>query len=83
MIRMMRHRRVLQIGLYGVIAAFVLTSVFVGTMGGGSDRTDAVASVNGEPIPVERYQRRYEEYTRVSKALKDLIVTVGRVGTTR
>jgi peptidyl-prolyl cis-trans isomerase D len=45
-----------------VIAAFVLTSVFVGTMRGGSDRTDAVASVNGEAISLERYQRRYQAY---------------------
>ena len=59
---MRRYRRALQIGLLVVIAAFVLTSVFVGTMGGGSDRTDAVASVNGEAIPLERYQRRYQAY---------------------
>jgi peptidyl-prolyl cis-trans isomerase D len=59
---MRRYRRMLQIGLLLVIAAFVLTSVFVGTMGGGSDRTDAVASVNGETIPLERYQRRYQAY---------------------
>jgi peptidyl-prolyl cis-trans isomerase D len=59
---MRRYRRMLQIGLLLVIAAFVLTSVFVGTMGGSSDRTDAVASVNGESIPLERYQRRYQAY---------------------
>jgi peptidyl-prolyl cis-trans isomerase D len=59
---MRRYRRMLQIGLLLVIAAFVLTSVFVGTMGGGDDRTDAVASVNGEAIPLERYQRRYQAY---------------------
>jgi peptidyl-prolyl cis-trans isomerase D len=59
---MRRYRRMLQVGLLLVIAAFVLTSVFVGTMGGGSDRTDAVASVNGEAIPLERYQRRYQAY---------------------
>jgi peptidyl-prolyl cis-trans isomerase D len=52
----------LQIGLLLVIAAFVLTSVFVGTMRDGSDRADAVASVNGEAIPLERYQRRYQAY---------------------
>jgi hypothetical protein len=33
---MRRYRRMLQIGLLVVIAAFVLTSVFVGTMRGGS-----------------------------------------------
>jgi peptidyl-prolyl cis-trans isomerase D len=59
---MRRYRLMLQIGLGLVIAAFVLTSVFVGTMSGRGDRTDAVASVNGEAIPVERYQRRYQAY---------------------
>jgi len=59
---MRRYRRILQIGLLVVIAAFVLTSVFVGTMRGGPDRSDAVASVNGETIPLERYQRRYQAY---------------------
>ena len=59
---MRRYRRMLQVGLLLVIAAFVLTSVFVGTMSGRGDRTDAVASVNGEDIPVERYQRRYQAY---------------------
>jgi peptidyl-prolyl cis-trans isomerase D len=59
---MRRYRRMLQIGLLVVIAAFVLTSVFVGTMSGRGDRTDAVASVNGEDIPAERYQRRYQAY---------------------
>ena len=59
---MRRYRRLLQIGLLAVIAAFVLTSVFVGTMRGGPDRADAVASVNGEAIPLERYQRRYQAY---------------------
>ena len=59
---MRRYRRMLQIGLLLVIAAFVLTSVFVGTMSSSSDRTDAVASVNGEAIPLERYQRRYQAY---------------------
>jgi peptidyl-prolyl cis-trans isomerase D len=59
---MRRYRRMLQIGLLLVIAAFVLTSVYVGTMGGGSDRPDAVASVNGEAIPLERYERRYQAY---------------------
>jgi len=59
---MRRYRRLLQIGLLVVIAAFVLTSIFVGTMRGGAERSDAVASVNGEVIPVERYQRRYQAY---------------------
>ena len=59
---MRRYRRVLQVGLLLVIAAFVLTSVFVGTMGNSAERADAVASVNGETIPLERYQRRYQAY---------------------
>ena len=59
---MRRYRRLLQVGLLLVIAAFVLTSIFVGTMGNGAERADAVASVNGETIPLERYQRRYQAY---------------------
>jgi peptidyl-prolyl cis-trans isomerase D len=60
---MRRYRRMLQIGLLLVIAAFVLTSVYVGSMSGGAgNRGDAVATVNGEAIPVERYQRRYQAY---------------------
>jgi peptidyl-prolyl cis-trans isomerase D len=59
---MRRYRRLLQIGLLLVIAAFVLTSIFVGTMSNGPERADAVASVNGEAIPLERYQRRYQAY---------------------
>ena len=58
-----RYRRVLQIGLLVVIAAFVLTSVYVGSMSGGArNRGDSVATVNGESIPVDRYQRRYQAY---------------------
>ena len=38
---MRRYRRLLQIGLLLVIAAFVLTSVVVGSMSGGADRPDA------------------------------------------
>ena len=59
---MRRYPRLLLFGLLLVIGAFVLTSVFVGAMGGDGERTDAVASVNGEAIPVERYQRRYQAY---------------------
>jgi peptidyl-prolyl cis-trans isomerase D len=59
---MRRYRRLLQVGLLLVIAAFVLTSVFVGTMSNSAERADAVASVNGETIPLERYQRRYQAY---------------------
>jgi peptidyl-prolyl cis-trans isomerase D len=63
---MRRYRRSLQVGLLLVIAAFV-ASLFV--FGVGSDGRDAgprdsVASVNSEPIPMERYQRRYGEYVQ-------------------
>jgi len=64
MITMMRrYRRALQIGLLIIIAAFVATSVFV--FGQGSLRGDSgtsVATVNGEPITLERYQRRYQNF---------------------
>src|SRR5712691_9314877 len=62
---MRRYRRVLQVGLLVVIAAFVITSVVVSgsnTFRGGSVAADAVATVNGESIPTERYQRRYQAY---------------------
>ncbi|MEX2146091.1 MAG: peptidylprolyl isomerase [Candidatus Rokuibacteriota bacterium] len=61
---MRRHRKLLQIGLLLVIAAFVLSSVYIGSLSGGDGaaRADAVAIVNGEVIPAERYQRRYEVY---------------------
>ena len=61
---MRRFRRALQIGLLVVIAAFV-ASLFVfgaGNMGGDDGGRDWVARVNGEAIPVERYQRRYQNY---------------------
>ena len=60
---MRRYSKALRVGLLAVIAAFVLTSVYVGSMSGGArNRGDAVATVNGEAIPVERYQRRYQAY---------------------
>ncbi|HUF93421.1 MAG TPA: peptidylprolyl isomerase [Candidatus Limnocylindria bacterium] len=61
---MRRNRKLLQIGLLLVIAAFVLSSVYIGSLSGGDGaaRADAVAVVNGEVIPAERYQRRYEVY---------------------
>jgi peptidyl-prolyl cis-trans isomerase D len=65
MITMMRrYRRVLQVGLLVVIAAFVITSVVVSgsnTFRGDVPR-DSVATVNGESIPTDRYQRRYQAY---------------------
>jgi peptidyl-prolyl cis-trans isomerase D len=62
---MRRYRKLLQVGLLLVIAAFVLSSIYVGSLSGGSSgaaRADTVALVNGEAIPAERYQRRYEVY---------------------
>lgn len=60
---MRRYRKALQVSLLLVIAAFV-ASLFVfgaGGVGNGGDR-EWVARVNGETIPVERYQRRYQAY---------------------
>ena len=60
---MRRYRKGLQVGLLVVIAAFV-TSLFVfgaRSVGDGRDR-EWVATVNGETIPIERYQRRYQAY---------------------
>ncbi len=63
---MRRYRRVLQIGLLVVIAAFVITSVVVSGANtfrsGATLGRDSVATVNGEAIPNERYQRRYQAY---------------------
>src|SRR5947207_704856 len=61
---MRRYRRILQVGLLVVIAAFVITSVVVSgasSFRGGAAR-DSVAIVNGESIPTDRYQRRYQAY---------------------
>ena len=62
---MRRYRRFLQIGLLVVIAAFVITSVVVSgsnTFRGSDVGVDSVATVNGESIPNERFQRRYQAY---------------------
>ena len=62
---MRRYRRVLQIGLLFVIAAFVITSVVVSGANpfrGGGVARDSVATVNGETIPTDRFQRRYQAY---------------------
>jgi peptidyl-prolyl cis-trans isomerase D len=62
---MRRYRRVLQIGLLLVIVAFVVTSVVVSGANpfktGGAAR-EGIATVNGETIPTDRYQRRYQAY---------------------
>ena len=62
---MRRYRRVLQIGLLFVIAAFVITSVVVSGANpfrAGGVARDSVATVNGETIPTDRFQRRYQAY---------------------
>jgi peptidyl-prolyl cis-trans isomerase D len=61
---MRRYRRVLQVGLLVVIAAFVITSVVVSGSNTfrGDVPSDSVARVNGETIPTDRYQRRYQAY---------------------
>jgi peptidyl-prolyl cis-trans isomerase D len=62
---MRRYRKALQVGLLIVIAAFV-ASLFVfgatSSRDGGGDPRDRVATVNGERIPIERFQRRYQSY---------------------
>lgn len=70
---MRRYRRTLQVGLLAVIAAFVASLFIFGTSGlTGSGGRDAVATVNGEAISVERYQRRYQEYAQAySQMLRD------------
>jgi peptidyl-prolyl cis-trans isomerase D len=63
---MRRYRKSLQIGLLIVIAAFVASLfVFAATgsrYGDSGESRDAVATVNGEKIPIERFQRRYQSY---------------------
>ncbi|HEU5323171.1 MAG TPA: SurA N-terminal domain-containing protein [Methylomirabilota bacterium] len=60
---MRRYRRVLQVGLVVVIAAFIASLFVFGSSGfGDGDRVDTVATVNGERIPLDRYQRRYQAY---------------------
>jgi uncharacterized protein YdiU (UPF0061 family) len=63
---MRRYRKALQIGLLVVIAAFVASLFVFGATGSrygdvGEPR-DSVATVNGEKIPIERFQRRYQSY---------------------
>jgi len=60
---MRRHLKALGILLWVVVAAFVGTTFLVWGKGSitGSDPT-AVARVNGEEIPLDRYQRRYQAY---------------------
>ncbi len=62
---MRRYRKALQLGLLVVIAAFVASLFVFGATGsrfGGGEPLDSVATVNGETIPLERFQRRYQSY---------------------
>jgi peptidyl-prolyl cis-trans isomerase D len=60
---MRRYRRLLQVGLLLVIAAFIASLFIFGQSGfGGGEGRDSVATVNGEAIPYSRYQRRYQAY---------------------
>jgi peptidyl-prolyl cis-trans isomerase D len=59
---MRRYRRALQVGLLLVIVAFVASLFIFGATGPGGGARDSVAVVNGAEIPLDRYQRRYQEY---------------------
>jgi peptidyl-prolyl cis-trans isomerase D len=59
---MRKYRKTLQVGLLVVIAAFVVTSVVVFGAGTGGVQRDSVAIVNGESIPLDRYERRYRAF---------------------
>jgi peptidyl-prolyl cis-trans isomerase D len=58
---MRRYRRTLQVALFFVIAAFIGSLFIFGAMGPDGAGRDSVATVNGEDISTERYQRRYQE----------------------
>ena len=62
---MREYFRSLKFVLLIVIAAFILTSVVylgTGTRGDGSSPGNAVATVNGEEIPLERFRRVHASY---------------------
>src|SRR4029453_6516172 len=62
---MRRYRKSLQVGLLVIIAAFVASLFVLGSSGSrmdGGEARDRVATVNGESIPIERFQRRYQLY---------------------
>ena len=60
---MRRNRRALQVGLLVIIAAFIASLFVFGSSGFESGPAgDAVATVNGETIPLDRFQRRYQAY---------------------
>src|SRR5260370_39671585 len=60
---MRRYRKVLQVGLLVVVAAFVASLFIFGSRGvGGGPTPDTVATVNGESVSIERFQHRYQAY---------------------
>jgi peptidyl-prolyl cis-trans isomerase D len=61
---MRRNLKSLSIALWVVIAAFIGTTFLVWGKGSitGSNDPNAVATVNGEEIPLARYQRLYRSY---------------------
>src|SRR5438128_2249920 len=60
---MRRYRKTLQLGMLVVIAGFVASLFIFGSRGiGGEGSRDSIGTVNGESIPLERYQRRYQAY---------------------
>lgn len=65
-----RNLKALSITLWVVIAAFIGTSIFVWGKGSivGGDST-AVATVNGEEVPLDRYQRLYRSYLEFYRQL--------------
>lgn len=66
-----RNLKVLSVTLWVVIAAFVGTTFFVwgkGSITGGGQGA-GVATVNGEEIPLERYQRLYRSYVEFYRQL--------------
>lgn len=68
---MRRYRRTLQVGLLLVVVAFVASLFIFGAAGTGDGlgQGDAVAVVNGERIPADRYQRRYRAYRQTYERL--------------
>src|SRR5712691_1122944 len=63
---MRRYRRSLQVGLLLVIAAFIASLFVFGQRGfGDGSGRDSVATVNGETIPLARYERAYQAYVNM------------------
>src|SRR5438105_1618090 len=73
---MRRYRRGLQVGLLVVIAAFIASLFVFGQRGFGDGAgRDAVATVNGEAIPLSRYQRAYQAYVNMYSQMSRAPVT--------